>query len=144
MVVVFNGEVFLWSNPDKKRLKAGSLQAVEQSKQLEEKPRLLNILENELDDLLLQARNKTDASIAQKDPKSQLIPINQLQLTLKNLPKDMDLPIIYSEDLNLTAYFDNVVSKSLEDWKAAMEKNLKYKVYLKAFLQILFKQNREK
>jgi hypothetical protein len=143
-VIVTNGEVFLWSNPDKKRLKAGSLVPMEPSRQLEEKPRQLNIVEDQEDEIFIKARDLTDATIALKNPKSHIIPINQLQLTLKNLPKHMDLNIIFAEDLNIISYFDNIVSKSVDDWKNAMEKNLKYKVYLKAFLQILFKQNKEK
>lgn len=143
-MVVFNGEVLLWNNSEKKKLKAGSFPPLEPSRQLDEKPRPLIIVDSEIDDILKRARDLTDVNIAQKNPKSHIIPINQLQLTLKNLPKTMNLNTIYSEDLNIIAYFDNIVSKSIDDWKTAMDKNLKYKVYLKAFLQILFKQNKEK
>lgn len=90
------------------------------------------------------SKNKTDISKVQKNPKSELKSINHLQLTVKNLPKNMDLNSIYAEDLNIISYFDNVASKSVDEWRVAMKRNIKFKVYLKAFLQILFKQNKEK
>lgn len=149
----------MWSNPEKKRLNVGSFLPLLETLKIEEreKPRLLMItdpLDNEMQDgkekevkkesIFELSKNKTDISKVQKNPKSELKSINHLQLTVKNLPKNMDLNSIYAEDLNIISYFDNVASKSVDEWRVAMKRNIKFKVYLKAFLQILFKQNKEK
>lgn len=144
-MIVFDGDVYLFSNPDHRKVKAGSLLPIpqEQLRALEEKPRLLIYAEDD-ETILQQARDLTDHELAKHEPKSSIVSLSSLQLTLKNLPKTMDLSTIYAEDLNILAYFDNVVSKSIADWKSAMAKNLKFKIFLKAFLQLLFKKNKEK
>lgn len=76
--------------------------------------------------------------------KTKLLDVSNLQLTLKNLPKTMDIGLIYADDNSIANYFDKVANKSLPEWRIVRERNFKYKVILKAFLQFLFKKNKER
>lgn len=73
-----------------------------------------------------------------------LMPIQDVQLTVKNLPKTLQLINVYNEDNNLSNYFDNIASKFIGEWRRVREINFKYKVFLKLFLQIIFKKGKEK
>lgn len=141
LAAIIDDKVFVWGVPDKGRL--GLPKNYEDAASLIGEP--LDLTANgQFEEEVQQVRTLDKPLIRDDIFKSKLLEVSSLQLTLKNLPKSMDIGLIYADDLNIAIYFDKVSTKNLPEWRLVRGKNFKYKVILKAFLQFLFKKNKER
>ena len=136
--IVNNGKIFVWGYAEKGRL--GFTKEHLKGSSVVENPTELPISKKRLDGLTIPTTGRSEERRLQKA----LVPVFPIQLTLKNLPKTLVITSIYSEDNNLSNYFDNLSIKFVAPWRTIREVNYKYKIFLKTFLQILFKKGKER
>lgn len=133
-----------WGNPEKGRLGCssapGSQAILESRAALIYTPLVVDLKAIPASTLGDTGKEGSEKSVANV----KLQNVASLQITLKNLPKSMQIHSIYSQDHNLGNMFDGIVSRHLSKWRSTCEEAMKYKVYLSTFLHLLFKLNKER